>query len=40
MATVPMTKEMFDVPDIYEKWYKDEDYHTMYVGEIIEVLSR
>ena len=40
MATVPVTKEMFDVPEIYEKWYKDEDYHTMYVGEIMEVLSR
>ena len=40
MATVPVTREMFDVPEIYEKWYKDEDYHTMYVGEIIEVLTR
>jgi flavin reductase (DIM6/NTAB) family NADH-FMN oxidoreductase RutF len=21
-------------------WYKDQDYHTMYVGEIVEILAR
>lgn len=40
MAAVPVTEDTFLMPDIKEKWYKDEDYHTMYIGEIIEVLTR
>ena len=23
-----------------EKWYPEEDYHTMYIGEIVEVLKK
>ncbi len=26
--------------EIKEKWYPQHDYHTMYIGEIIEVLKR
>lgn len=43
MAAVPITDENFTDAEILENWYagKDKDnYHTMYVGEIIEVLAR
>ena len=40
MASVPMPKETFNDSEIMEKWYKDNDMHTMYVGEIIEVVAR
>ena len=26
--------------DVKEKWYHQEDYHTLYIGEIIEVLKK
>ena len=26
--------------EIKEKWYPQEDYHTMYIGEIVEVLKK
>ena len=26
--------------DVKEKWYPEKDYHTMYIGEIIEVLKK
>ena len=26
--------------DVREKWYPEEDYHTMYIGEIVEVLKK
>lgn len=26
--------------EIKEKWYPNKDYHTMYIGEIVEVLAR
>ena len=26
--------------EIKDKWYPEQDYHTLYVGEIIEVLAR
>ena len=30
-----------NIPDaIKEKWYPQQDYHTMYIGEIIEVLQK
>ncbi len=39
MAAMKITKDSFLLPEI-EKWYQDGDMHTMYVGEIIEVLAR
>lgn len=39
MAAMKITKDCFLLPEI-EKWYQDGDMHTMYVGEIIEVLAR
>ena len=26
--------------DVKEKWYPNQDYHTMYIGEIVEVLRK
>ena len=26
--------------DVKEKWYPNEDYHTLYIGQIVEVLAR
>lgn len=40
MAAVPMTQESFIDKELMTKWYSDHDMHTMYVGEIIEVLAR
>lgn len=40
MAAVPLTEDTFLDPQIMEKWYKDHDMHTMYVGEIIDTMAR
>lgn len=40
MAAVPITEDTFIAPDLKSKWYADNDMHTMYIGEIIEVLAR
>lgn len=40
MAAVKITDESFCIPEIKEKWYADGDMHTMYVGEIIEIMAR
>lgn len=40
MAAVPITKETFTDKDIMPRWYGDNDMHTMYVGEIIDMLAR
>ena len=26
--------------EVKEKWYAREDYHVMYIGEIVEVLKK
>ena len=38
-----LPKDMFIDMDIDEKWYSKanlDDYHTMYIGEITEILAR
>lgn len=40
MAAVPMPEETFTDNSVMGTWYKDNDMHTMYVGEIIEVMAR
>lgn len=40
MAAVPITKETFTDDSIESKFYADGDYHTMYVGEIIDMMAR
>lgn len=43
MAAVPINKENFLDPAIDQKWYSGankDDYHTMYIGEITQILAR
>ena len=40
MAKVELDESTFIDPSILPEWYKDGDFHTMYVGEIVEVLAR
>ena len=40
MAAVPITEDTFLDKSIMEKWYSDKDMHTMYVGEILDVMAR
>ena len=40
MAAVPVTEDTFIDKHIKDAFYKDGDIHTMYVGEIIEVMAR
>lgn len=40
MAAVKITDDSFCFPDLKKKWYADGDMHTMYVGEIIEIMAR
>ena len=43
MAAVPITEAHFLDPEIKEKWYSGkEEYnlHTLYIGELLEVLAR
>lgn len=35
-----LSKEGFVVPGIEEQWYKDGDYHVLYIAEITEMLAR
>lgn len=39
LAAVKLTEDSFISPEI-SKFYKDGDMHTMYVGEIIELMAR
>lgn len=40
MAAVPITEDTFTDKNIMKKWYPDNDMHTMYVGEIMDVMAR
>lgn len=40
IAAVKLTEETFLSKEILPTWYADGDFHTMYVGEIIQVLAR
>lgn len=40
MSATPITEDQFIDPTIKEKWYKDGDMHTMYIGEILDILVR
>jgi len=40
MAEVPITKEALLDMGIESKFYADGDYHTMYIGEIMESMAR
>ena len=34
------TREIPIPQEIREKWYPEKDYHTLYIGEIVEVLQK
>lgn len=40
MAAVPIGADAFTDKEILPKWYGDGDMHTMYVGEIIDLMAR
>lgn len=40
MSATKLTADQFTDGTIDSAFYKDGDYHTMYVGEIVEVLAR
>ncbi len=40
MSATPILPEHFLDSEIQEKWYADGDLHTMYVGEIVQILAR
>lgn len=40
MAAVPITPDTINDKTILDTFYKDNDMHTMYVGEIIEAMAR
>jgi len=40
LAAVPIKEEHFIDKSIADKFYGDKDMHTMYVGEVIEVMAR
>ncbi|MCF0186715.1 MAG: flavin reductase [Bacteroidaceae bacterium] len=40
LAAVPITPENILKDKLLDDWYKDGDYHTMYVGEIMDILAR
>ena len=40
LSATPITKEHFIDPNIQSQWYADGDYHTMYIGEILQVMAR
>ena len=40
MSATRITEESFIDPEIMDRCYQDHDMHTMYVGQIIDVLAR
>lgn len=40
MSATPILPEQFIDPNIQSQWYKKGDLHTMYVGEIVQILAR
>ncbi len=40
MSAVPILPEHFLDPGIQKQWYADGDLHTMYTGEIVQILAR
>ena len=40
MSATPILPEQFLSADIDEAWYKDKDYHTLYIAQIVEALEK
>ena len=40
MSATKILPEQFIDDTIDSTWYKDKDYHTMYIAEVTEILAR
>lgn len=40
LSATKIGKDSFTDSEIYEKWYSDNDMHTMYVAEIMDVFAK
>lgn len=40
LSATRITEDSFLSPEIKEKWYANNDMHTMYIAEILDVLAR
>lgn len=40
MCCQPITPESFVDPEIKDRWYQDEDWHNLYIGEIVGILKK
>lgn len=40
LSKTEILPDQFIDPEIDSKWYADKDYHTMYIGEIVELMAR
>lgn len=40
MCKQPIKADSFTDAKIDETWYKDKDYHNLYIGEIVKILAR
>ncbi|MBD7913336.1 flavin reductase [Clostridium cibarium] len=40
MSCQTITPDSFVMDDLEEKFYKDKDYHNLYIGEIIEIMRQ
>ena len=40
LSKTEILPDQFIDPEIESKWYADKDYHTMYIGEIVELMAR
>jgi len=40
MCCQPIKPASFTMDWIDEKWYKDKDYHDLYIGEVVDILMR
>jgi flavin reductase (DIM6/NTAB) family NADH-FMN oxidoreductase RutF len=40
LSVTPILPQQFTDKEIDKKWYADKDYHSLYIGEIVEILAR
>lgn len=40
MCKQPLTPDNFTLDSIDSTWYKDKDYHNLYIGEIVQLLAK
>lgn len=40
LSSTELKPDQFSDSSIEKEWYKDGDYHTMYIGEIVQALAR